>query len=75
MQDRMLGELRRVLRPGGVLVGTDGTDTPARRELHAGDVFLPVPPADLPGRLAAAGFADPIVDTLDDRVRFVATAP
>jgi ubiquinone/menaquinone biosynthesis C-methylase UbiE len=75
MQDLMLGELRRVLRPGGVLVGTDGTDTPARRELHAGDVFLPVPPADLPGRLAAAGFADPIVDTLDDRIRFVATAP
>jgi SAM-dependent methyltransferase len=75
MQDRMLAELRRVLRPGGVLVGTDGTDTPGRRELHAGDVFLPVPPAELPARLSAAGFADPLVDTRDDRLRFIATAP
>jgi len=74
VQDRMLAELRRVLRRGGVLVGTDGTDTPARRELHAGDVFLPVPPAELPGRLAAAGFTDPVVDTRDDRIRFAAVA-
>jgi len=77
MQDRMLAELRRVLRPGGLLVGTDGLDTPERRSLHAdaGDVFLPVPPAELPGRLAAAGFAGAAVDTLEDRLRFVATAP
>lgn len=74
MQDRMLAELRRVLRPGGVLVGTDGTDTPQRRELHVGDVFLPVPPAELPARLAAAGFVDPVVETRDDRIRFAATA-
>src|SRR6266545_4877511 len=74
MQDRMLAELRRVLRPGGVLIGTDGTDTPERRELHVGDVFLPVPPAELPARLAAAGFVDPVVETRDDRIRFAATA-
>jgi SAM-dependent methyltransferase len=75
VQDRMLAELRRVLRPGGVLVGTDGTDTPARRELHVGDVFLPVAPDELPGRLAAAGFAEPAVDLRDDRIRFAAIAP
>jgi SAM-dependent methyltransferase len=74
-QDRLLAELRRVLRPGGVLVGTDGTDTPERRKLHVGDVFLPVPPAELPGRLTAAGFADPLVETRGDRLRFIATAP
>jgi ubiquinone/menaquinone biosynthesis C-methylase UbiE len=74
-QDRMLAELRRVLRPGGVLVGTDGTDTPARRELHRGDVFLPVPPEELPGRLAAAGFAEPRTNQLQDRIRFAGIAP
>ena len=74
-QDRMLAELRRVLRPGGVLVGTDGTDTPARRDLHRGDVFLPVPPEELPGRLAAAGFAEPRTDQRDDRIRFAGIAP
>jgi SAM-dependent methyltransferase len=75
VQDRLLAELRRVLRPGGLLVGTDGTDTPARRQLHADDVFLPVPPEELPGRLAAAGFATPLVDLRDDRIRFIANAP
>ncbi|HEX8929982.1 MAG TPA: class I SAM-dependent methyltransferase, partial [Actinomycetota bacterium] len=70
-----LREFLRVLRPGGVLVGTDGTDTPARRELHTGDVFLPVAPDELPGRLEAAGFAEPAVALEGDRIRFAATAP
>ncbi len=75
LQDRMLGELRRVLRPGGVLAGTDGVATPARRELHAGDDYLPVDPATMAGRLAAAGFVHPRVEVRDDRFRFAATAP
>jgi ubiquinone/menaquinone biosynthesis C-methylase UbiE len=74
-QDRMLAELRRVLRPGGLLAGTDGTDTPARRDLHVGDVFLPVPPDELPGRLEAAGFTQAAVDLRDDRIRFTGLAP
>jgi len=77
MQDRMLREFCRVLRPGGILVGTDGMDTPSRREVHVGDVFLPVHPDELPGRLRTAGFADPevTVDGGGDRFRFVATSP
>jgi len=76
-QDRMLAELCRVLRPGGLLAGTDGMDTPERRWLHLGDVFLPADPAALPGRLRAAGFADPEVevDPGADRFRFAATRP
>ena|SRR5712692_2483958 len=73
LQDRLLAELCRVLRPGGVLVGTDGTDTPARRELHTGDIFVPVQPDTLARRLEAAGFHDATVDVAGDRVRFVAT--
>ncbi len=74
MQDQMLRELRRVLRPGGLLFGTDGMDTPDRRALHEGDVFVPAPPEELPGRLASAGFDDPEVEVSGDRFRFVATS-
>jgi hypothetical protein len=76
LQDRMLAELGRVLRPGGLLAGTDGMDTPARRRLHVGDVFVPADPAALRGRLRAAGFADPEVkvDPGADRFRFAAVA-
>jgi SAM-dependent methyltransferase len=77
MQDQMLREFCRVLRPKGILVGTDGMDTPSRREVHLGDVFLPVHPDQLPGRLRSAGFRDPQVemDAGGDRFRFVATSP
>ena len=74
MQDRVLRELCRVLRPGGVLIGTDGMDTPSRRALHEGDVFLPVQPDELPGRLAAAGFSRSDVEVRDDRFRFAAAS-
>ena len=69
-QDRALAELARVLRPGGLLLGTDGQDTPSRRELHVGDVFNPIDPAGLPARLAAAGFVEVVVDSDGDRFRF-----
>ena len=62
-----------MLRPGGVLVGAEGLDTPARRELHVDDVFVPVDPGTLEARLRAAGFADARVDVTGDRVRFAAT--
>jgi len=75
LQDRLLAEARRVLRPGGLIVGTDGLDTPQRREVHAGDVFVPVDPASLPGRLTTAGFTDPVVEVTGDRIRFAAHAP
>ena len=76
-QDRLLAELCRVLRPGGLLAGTDGMDTPERRRLHVGDVFVPADPDALPGRLRAAGFAAPEVevDPATDRFRFAATRP
>lgn len=73
LQDAALAELARVLRPGAVLAGLDGLDTPARRELHVGDVFVPVDPGTLEPRLRAAGFAHARVDVTGDRVRFAAT--
>jgi SAM-dependent methyltransferase len=70
LQDRTLAEIARVLRPGGLLVGTDGEDTPARRALHVGDVFEPIDPAGLSDRLRSAGFIEALVDSNGDRFRF-----
>lgn len=75
LQDRALAELCRVLRPGGVLLGTDGLDTPARRALHVGDVFVPVDPDSLRDRLLTAGFAQAVVEEQGDRFRFCAATP
>lgn len=72
-QDAALAELARVLKPGGSLLGSDGLDTPARRELHEGDVFVPVDPGTLVARLRAAGFAHADVGLAGDRLRFAAT--
>lgn len=74
LQDRVLAELRRVLRPGGLVLGTDGEDTAGRRELHVGDVFVPIDPTTLADRLLAAGFVEPLVESTGDRFRFRALA-
>ena len=74
LQDAALAELARVLRTGGVLVGTDGLDTPERRRVHIGDIFVPVDPGTLPERLRRAGFADARVEVSADRLRFAATS-
>jgi SAM-dependent methyltransferase len=75
LQDLVLAEVARVLRPGGLLLGTDGEDTPARRALHVDDVFVPSDPAELPARLRAAGFVDVTVESNGDRFRFRGTTP
>lgn len=73
LQDRLLGEVHRVLRPGGNFVGTDATDTPALRDLHVDDIFVPVEAQSFERRLLEAGFAGVMVDEAEGRLRFVAT--
>ena len=74
-QDRVLSEIRRVLRPGCWLMGEDSTDDPDFREFHRGDVCVPLDPATLEARLLAAGFTNPEVELGDHVVRFAALRP
>ena len=64
LQDRLFGEVARVLRPGAALVASDslGSDELAAHHTE-GDTYNPVDPASLPARLAAAGFIDVDVRT------------
>lgn len=74
-QDRLFREARRVLRPGGVLCGSDNLGRGLRfRLIHLGDTRTVVPPGSLPDRLRAAGF-DRIDVRTGSRLVFHATAP
>lgn len=42
--------------------------------MHHDDIFVPVDPDALDGRLRAAGFAGATVEVRGDRIRFTATA-
>ena len=74
-QDLLFAELYRVLRPGGAFVATDSRDLDAIRAGHVDDVFVPVDPATLRGRLEAVGFTAVSVDVGDYQIRFHATKP
>lgn len=71
-QDRLFAEAHRVLRPDGVFAGSDSRPDLRFRLIHLLDTMVPVDPSALPGRLAAAGFADIRVDTTARRLRFAA---
>lgn len=74
-QDALFGEALRLLRPGGVFAGSDSLDGPEFRELHEGDVCVPVDPATLRSRLAGAGFVAIEVETNEYAVRLRARTP
>jgi SAM-dependent methyltransferase len=58
LQDRLLAEVCRVLRPGGVFAGSDSTASFVLRLAHLGDTMVLADPDRFAGRLHAAGFTD-----------------
>jgi SAM-dependent methyltransferase len=75
-QDRLLAEVARVLRPGGLFAGTDSLGTGLLfRLLHVGDTLVAVAPEGLPDRLLAAGLGEPAVSQSARSFRFRASKP
>ncbi len=70
LQDELFAQAYRVLRPGGVLAGSDSIDSKGFRLIHFRDTCVPVPPSTLPVRLRQAGFEDVVVETSLHSVRF-----
>ncbi len=56
LQDRLLREVRRVLAPGGVFVGSDALQSFMMRVIHIGDTLVPINPETFGKRLEDAGF-------------------
>ena len=76
LQDQLLSEVFRVLKPGGVFAGTDSIGRGLLFKLfHIGDTLVLVDPEGLPGRLAAAGFDEVRVSTSEKSLRFSAHKP
>ena len=63
LQDAMLGEIARVLAPGGLFVASDGVARDELAALHEDDVYNPVDPTTLEARLTTAGFRDIEIET------------
>ena len=74
LQNQILAEAFRVLRPGGVLVGSDSLPSNNLHHFHADDTYNPVDPASLIGRLQTIGFGQ-ITVIVDGSLMFVARKP
>jgi len=71
LQNQILAEALRVLRPGGILVGSDSLPSDGLHHFHEGDTCNPMEPSVLLVRLQTLGFAAVTV-TVDELLMFTA---
>jgi SAM-dependent methyltransferase len=74
LQNVILAEAFRLLRPGGVFIGSDSLASDGLHHFHSGDTYNPIDPASLLIRLQTLGFA-PITVTVADSLLFIAGKP
>jgi len=74
LQDRIIAEAFRVLRPGGVFIGSDSLASEDLRRFHEGDTYNPIAPGRLLDYLRGLGFTKVTV-LVDHDLRFAARKP
>ena len=73
-QNKILAEAFRVLRPGGVLIGSDSLASNCLHHFHEGDTYNPIEPGTVLSRLQTIGF-DKLTIMVDGILKFVAHKP
>lgn len=74
LQNKILAEALRVLRPGGVLIASDSLASDDLHHFHEGDTYNPIDPGSVVSRLQTIGFGALTV-MIDDRLKFIARKP
>lgn len=74
LQNRLLAEVLRVLKPGATMVCSDSRPSSDLHAFHVGDVYNPIDPATLVSRLQTIGFGA-ITVSIDDGFTFRARKP
>jgi SAM-dependent methyltransferase len=75
LQNKLLREAWRVLKPGGVFVGSDSLQSVLMRVIHIGGTLVPVDPDTFGVRLETAGFRFVQVERNSEAFRFHARKP
>lgn len=75
LQDRVLREMWRVLKPGGTFAGADSRQSYRMRLIHLGDTLVPIDPDTFGRRLEVAGFDVLVIEKNEQAFRFQARRP
>ncbi|MBL8821117.1 MAG: class I SAM-dependent methyltransferase [Planctomycetia bacterium] len=75
LQDKMLTEAYRVLRPNGTFIGTDSIWSPIFGLAHFGDTMILINPDTFESRLSNAGFTEIEIEKRRKAFRFRARKP